>query len=448
MDPLPIQPFTRPVSGTHIVPGSKSITNRALILAALGKSTTRLQGCLVSEDTQIMGEALRKLGIRVESTAGGQTLEITGCGTDWPADNAEIFVGNAGTAARFLTAMLCLKPGGTYHLDGTPAMRKRPMGGILETLQKLGTGIECHQSPGHFPLTLKTQGLPSGTWETDASQSSQILSALLMAAPHTQGPVMVKLLGQTVSKPFVAMTLEMMGQTGADIQGNGLSSTTIAPSEGNSPPNPWQIEPDATAASYFLTLPALAGGTLTLPNLAEKMLQGDIGYASILRQLGMEVEFSTNGLTTTHSQPGKRLSGGNFDFNPISDTFLTLAALSPLLSSPTTISGIEHTRKQETDRVHAMATELKKLGQPVEETQDSLTITPDISALKDAAAKGSVVHTYEDHRVAMSFGILGSYDLLGNGQPWLRIEDPGCCAKTYPNFFQDLQHLHNQAHAK
>ena len=448
MDPLPIQPFTRPVSGNHTVPGSKSITNRALILAALGKSTTRLQGCLVSEDTQIMGEALRKLGIQVESTDGGQTLEISGCGTGWPEDTAEIFVGNAGTAARFLTAMLCLKPGGTYHLDGTPAMRKRPMDGILDTLQKLGTGVECHQEPGHFPLTLKTHGLPSGTWETDASQSSQILSALLMAAPHAQGPVSVKLLGKTVSKPFVAMTLEMMGQAGSDIQGDGLSSTSIGQSNGNTPPNPWQIEPDATAASYFLTLPALTGGTLTLPNLAEKMLQGDIGYAEILQKLGMEVEFSANGLTTRHANPSKQLSGGHFDFNPISDTFLTLAAISPLLSSPTTITGIEHTRKQETDRVHAMATELKKLGQPVEETQDSLTITPDIGALQEAAAKGPVVHTYEDHRVAMSFGILGSYDLLGNGQPWLQIEDPGCCGKTYPNFFEDLQNLHDRAHAE
>ena len=447
MDPLPIQPFTQHVSGTHSVPGSKSITNRALILAALGKTNTRLQGCLVSEDTRIMGKALRKMGIQVEVLDDGETLEITGCGTDWPVDSAEIFVGNAGTAARFLTAMLCLKPGGTYHLDGTPAMRKRPMDGILDTLEKLGTSIECHQEQGHFPFTLKTRGLPGGTWETDASQSSQILSALLMAAPHAQGSVTIRLLGETVSKPFVDMTLEMMWQAGAEIQGDGIATTNISRSTGNTPPDTWQIEPDATAASYFLTLPALTGGSLTLPNLAEKMLQGDIGYASILRQLGMEVEFSSEGLTTTHTGPSQKLNGGNFNFNPISDTFLTLAAISPLLSSPVIITGIEHTRKQETDRVHAMATELRKLGQPVEETQDSLTITPDMDALRRAAAQKPVVHTYEDHRVAMSFGILGSYDLLGNGQPWLRIAEPGCCAKTYPEFFQDLQNLHDRAHA-
>ncbi len=267
-----------------------------------------------------------------------------------------------------------------------------------------------------------------------------------MAAPHSQGDVTVELLGQTVSKPFVKLTLEMMKQAGADLDGDGLSSTFIKQSGPNTPPNPWIIEPDATAASYFLTLPAVTGGTMSLPNLAPEMLQGDIGYTQVLQEIGLDVKFTENGAIATHSDSYVPLSGGNFDFNPISDTFLTLAALSPLLSTETTITGIAHTRKQETDRVHAMATELRKLGQKVDETEDSIHITPDKKALLDTAAKGPVIHTYEDHRVAMSFGILGSYDLFENGKPWLTIEDPNCCAKTYPHFFQDLQNLHDLAH--
>jgi 3-phosphoshikimate 1-carboxyvinyltransferase len=446
MDQLAIQPFTKPIHGTLPIPGSKSITNRALILAALSNQEIELQGCLLSEDTRIMCRALQALGIQLQVEEATHKITIRGCGINWPINEAEIHVGNAGTAARFLTAMLCLKSGGTYHLDGTAAMRKRPMGGVLETLRKLGTEIECHETPDHFPFTIQTKGLPGGIWQTDASQSSQILSALMMAAPHADTDVTVELLGSTVSKPFVAMTLEMMRQTGTNISGDGLHSTGIQHSGPNTPPNPWQIEPDATAASYFLTLPALTGGTLTLPNLASKMLQGDIGYVKILQQIGLDAEFSEIGVVTNHADSYVQLSGGTFDFNPISDTFLTLAAISPLLSSPTTITGIAHTRKQETDRVHAMATELKRLGQQVEETEDSLHITPDKAALLEAAANQPVIHTYEDHRVAMSFGILGSYDLLENGQSWLTIEDPNCCAKTYPHFFQDLQNLHDLAH--
>ena len=446
MDQLAIQPFTKPVQGNLQIPGSKSITNRALILAALSDKEVELEGCLLSEDTRIMCKALQTLGIQLQVDEATKKITILGCGTNWPVQEAEIHVGNAGTAARFLTAMLCLKAGGTYHLDGTPAMRKRPMGGVLETLRKLGTDIECHETPDHFPFTLKTKGLPGGTWQTDASQSSQILSALMMAAPHAEADVTVELLGSTVSKPFVSMTLEMMRQTGSNISGDGLSSTHIQHSGPNTPSNPWQIEPDATAASYFLTLPALTGGSLTLPNLEPEMLQGDIGYVNILQQIGLDAQFTANGVVTTHTDSYVQLSGGNFDFNPISDTFLTLAAISPLLSSPTTITGIAHTRKQETDRVHAMATELRKLGQSVEETEDSLHITPDKSALLEVATNQPVVHTYEDHRVAMSFGILGSYDLLENGQSWLTIEDPNCCAKTYPHFFEELQNLHKEAH--
>ena len=438
-DTLPIQPFTAPVRGSVEIPGSKSLTNRALVLAALAKGQTRLEGCLFSEDTEIMGDALARLGIPLHRDKEHRTIEVTGNGASWKAAQAELFVGNAGTAARFLTAMLCLHPDGTYQLDGTHAMRKRPMQGLLDTLRQLGARITCHAQDGHFPFTLQTSGLPGGTWQVDASQSSQILSALLMAAPFAREAVELKLAGQTVSKPFVRMTTDMMQDFGATLAGDGLATTRIEPADGYTPKASWQVEPDATAASYFLMLPGVVGGQTTLPGLAPAMLQGDIGFEAVLRDTGMDLEFMDGTLASRPSGPPLR--GGEFDFNAISDTFLTLAAAAPLLDGPTRICGIAHTRKQETDRVHAMATELRKLGQRVEETEDSLHIFPNPEALRNKAAEGQQVETYEDHRVAMSFGILGSRDLLGDGSPWLTLLDPGCCAKTFPDFFEKLDAL-------
>ena len=436
---LQIQPFSNQVQGSIQIPGSKSLTNRALILAALANGKTLLEGCLFSEDTEIMSDALSRLGIKVQRDKEKRTIEVTGNGANFKVKEAELFVGNAGTTARFLTAMLCLFAGGTYRLDGTPAMRKRPMQGLLLTLRKLGAQITFHGEEGHFPFTLETMGLPGGIWDVDASQSSQILSALLIAAPLAREAVQLKLTGETVSKPFVKMTVDMMKDFGAKISGDGLSTTIIEPIESYAAKASLQIEPDATAASYFMMLPGLVGGHVKLPGLNQTMLQGDIGFEAVLREIGMNLEFSNGSMMSSSTK--LKLQGGNFDFNPISDTFLTMAAAAPLLKGPTHIYGIAHTRKQETDRVHAMATELRKLGQRVDETEDSLRITPDLSALRAKAVKKPEIETYSDHRVAMSFGILGSYDLLDDGSPWLKILDPNCCAKTFPDFFEKLEVL-------
>jgi 3-phosphoshikimate 1-carboxyvinyltransferase len=411
---LPIQPFTRPVHGRVTLPGSKSITNRALILAALGSRGVTLRGALFSRDTRIMVAALRQLGFAVATDEPALTITIAGRGGAIPVREAELDVGNAGTAARFLTAFVCLRPDGVYHFTGDEAMRRRPIGALLEALAAQG----AQASARHFPFTLKTAGLRGGPVELDASESSQLLSALLMVAPHAATLLTVQLKGGTVSQPFVEMTGRMVRQFAAS-------------------PGDYAIEGDATAASYFAALTVVAGGSLGIDglNLAPDALQGDRAFHRLLEGKGL---IRTAGQTVS---PGASRHGVTADFNDFSDTFLTLAALAPLLDGPTRISGIAHTRKQETDRVAGMARELTKLGQQVIETEDALEIHP------RPLVPGVEIETYHDHRFAMSFGILGCHDLLKDGRPWLTIRDPGCCAKTFPAFFDLLAGLRTASHA-
>lgn len=399
---LPIPPFTRPARGTVTLPGSKSITNRALILAVLGRKTVTLRGALFSRDSRIMVAALQTLGFAVTTDEAALTITVTGRGGEIPVREAKIDVGNAGTAARFLTAFVCLRPDGVYHFDGDEAMRRRPIGALLEALQSQGATANSTS----FPFTLKTSGLRGGPVELDASESSQMLSALLMIAPLAPQPLTVQLKGEAGSKPFVRMTEAMVKQFAAQ-------------------PSDYAIEADASAASYYLALPLVTGGTVTLPGLraAGEGLQGDSAFADVLTRVQQR-------------PPGTLL---DLNFRELSDTFLTLAAIAPLLQGPTRITGIAHTRKQETDRVAGMARELTKLGQEVVETEDSLTITP--RPLKS----GVEIETYHDHRFAMSFGILGCHDLHGDGRPWLTIKDPACCAKTFPDFFRLLAALREKS---
>jgi 3-phosphoshikimate 1-carboxyvinyltransferase len=441
-DLLPITPFTQPVSAIAVVPGSKSITNRALLLAALNKGPVTLRNALFSDDVEIMLSALRNLGITTHASPEDQTIRVEGRGGMIPNAKADLYVGNAGTVARFLTAALTLRWGGTFQLDGAEPMRKRPMRGLLEALERFGCVFQFEESPYCFPFQVRTQGLRTGLWKVNAEASSQILSALLLVASLAEGPVRIQQQGTTVSKPFVDMTCKMIAAFRRDGE-----EPDIAPDGYELRPSPYRIasgsyliEPDATAASYFLSLPISAGGQVIVEGFAEEsILQGDLAYHKVLQQIGLGSHFEEDGLrTVTLSEP---LKGGDFDFNAISDTFLTLAALAPLLSEPTTIRGIAHTRKQETDRVSAMATELGKLGQKVEEAEDALTIRPDKEALAQAARKGIEIETYDDHRVAMSFAILGCADLRGDGQPWLTISNPRCCAKTFPGFFDELERL-------
>jgi len=411
---LPIQPFVRPVSGDVSVPGSKSLTNRALLLAALGRGRTVLTGALFSEDTEIMAEALRQLGFTVTSDAAALTLTVEGRGGDIPAAEADLFVGLAGTAARFLTALCAAAPRGIFRLDGIPQMRKRPMKGLIDALRTLGADIRCTGHPGFFPIEIHARGLSGGPVAIDASESSQMLSALLMVAPLARRPVEISL-SAPVREPFVQMTRELLTRFGS---GGGN----------------FAIEPDATAASYFLALPLVTGGALQICGVGKNSLQGDVAFAGLLSEVGATITETPGGLTSARS-PDARLIGLDRDFSEISDTFLTLAAISPLLTGPTRISGVAHSRKQETDRIAGMARELIRLGQEVTEFEDGLQITP------RPLRTGQTIETYGDHRFAMSFGILGCRDARGDGKPWLTIHDPGCCAKTFPDFFDLLETL-------
>ncbi len=425
-DLLPIRPFTRPARGSVVLPGSKSLTNRALALAALSNQPVTLSGALFSEDTHLMSDALRALGFEISLNESAREIALRPQPHGYPTQPVDLFVGLAGTAARFLTALCAAAPHGLYRIDGVPQMRKRPMKQLIDALRSLGADIRCTGEEGFFPLEIHARGLRGGSVALDASESSQLLSALLMVAPLAAAPVEISLVGN-VRWTFVEMTLRLMAEFGISISRPPAHSPfRIAPSTYRAQSH-YVIEPDATAASYFQALPAVTGGTLDLPGLRPpgQGLQGDSAF----------IEFLTRSL---QRPTGAALTE---DFREISDTFLTLAAIAPLLSGPTRITGIAHTRKQETDRVAGMARELKKLGQDVVETEDSLAITP------RPLTSDVEIETYGDHRFAMSFAILGCHDLHRDGRPWLSIRNPACCAKTFPTFFDVLANIrtHSQS---
>lgn len=448
LDPYPILPFQKSASASVRLPGSKSITNRALILAALCEGETVLRGALFSEDTAIMVDSLQRLGFAVVADAAGESIRIRGEGGRIPNPTATLFVGNAGTAARFLTAFCCLSANGTYELDGVPQMRTRPMKGLVDALTSLGARIESND--GHFPIRIHANGLCGGEVQVDAGASSQLLSALLMVAPMA-GKDCVFTVDQ-VRLPFVRMTLRMMEQFGqktdASTLAPGIREITVPagnryrrPGDGD-----YFVEADVTAASYFATLPVVTGGHITIENISQEResLQGDAAYFGVLQTLGCTVRPEGPQGTRFERAEKPPATALDIDFSGFSDTFLTLAAISPLLPAPVRIHGVAHTRKQETDRVSAMAKELQKLGQKVGEEEDALDIQPVRENLDGSRIQ--FIDTYHDHRFAMSFAILGLLDLRGDGQPWLAIRNPECCGKTFPDFFRVLETVYERTH--
>jgi 3-phosphoshikimate 1-carboxyvinyltransferase len=435
-DLLAVRPFARPVSGSVGLPGSKSLTNRAMLLSALCEGSVVLAGALFSEDTEIMAEALRRLGFRVEEAEAAREIRVEGRGGAVPATDAHLFTGLAGTAARFLTALCASAKRGVFRIDGVPQMRRRPMKGLIDSLRALGADITCLKEDGFLPIEIRASGLRGGSVGIDARDSSQMLSAALMVAPLADGPVTVTPVAG-VRMPFVAMTLRQMAQFGVAVEGTG--PIAVRPSRYRSPGR-YRVEPDATAASYFAALPLVAGGSIHLDGLmgADDSLQGDLRFLEVLQRCGATVSGGGDGISVAVA-PDARLRGVDHDFSGLSDTFLTLAAISPLLDGPTRITGIAHTRKQETDRVSGMAGELRRLGQHVLETDDSIEIHP------RPLSAGVTVDTHGDHRFAMSFGVLGCHDLRGDGRPWLTVSNPACCAKTFPGFFDLLDDLREKS---
>jgi 3-phosphoshikimate 1-carboxyvinyltransferase len=445
-DLLPMAPFTRPARGDVNLPGSKSITNRALMLAGLGERPVALSRALSSDDTAVMAAALRKLGFSVSDGPAAGRMQIGGQENAFAVQAApvDLFVGLAGTAARFLTALCAAAPRGTYRIAGVPRMHRRPMRGLLEALRSLGADIRPLGEDGFLPVEIRSRGLRADRVRIDAAESSQMLSALLMIAPKvarsaaSAAPLSVEP-AAPVRAPFVEMTVRMMRQFGVEARPQGRKF--CVPVGFYRPAgDAYAVEPDATAAGYFLALPLIVGGALKLKGVvpASESLQGDIAFAGILEDAGLRVAAEPDGIAAAAAR-GTPASGLDRNFNAFSDTFLTFAAIAPLLEGRTRITGIAHTRKQETDRVRGMAAELRKLGQEVLEEEDALTIFP------RPLREGQAVETYGDHRFAMSFAILGCRNLRGDGKPWLTIRDPGCCAKTFPNFFEVLDALREQS---
>jgi 3-phosphoshikimate 1-carboxyvinyltransferase len=418
---IEIQPSGR-LQATVRPPGSKSITNRALVCAALAEGKSTLRGALDSEDTQVLVESLGRLGIRVEVNISTSAIKVQGCGGRIPASNADLFVGNSGTTVRFLTAILTLAHG-TFRLDGTPRMQERPIGDLLEALAQLGAKASSERNNGCPPVVVQADGLRGGTAVVRGDVSSQFLSGLLMAAPYSERRVELVVEGPLVSLPYVRMTLAVMAAFGVSVDATDLRRLSVPPGQ-RYVGRDYAIEPDASAASYFFAAAAIAGGEITVEGLSRASLQGDVAFVDVLQKMGCEVRFASDRITVT----GGSLTGVEVDMNEISDTVQTLAAVALFASCPTTITGVAHIRHKETDRLAALATELRKLGAEVNERADGLRITP-------RPMHAAVVDTYDDHRMAMSMA------LVGLAVPGVVIRDPACTRKTYPRFFDDLAAL-------
>ncbi len=428
MSNLLIHPVARPLDATVRVPGSKSITNRALLLAALCEGTSRLEGALFSDDTHYMSQALLELGVPVRFDAAKEWFEVDGQGGRF-AGEAELFLGNAGTAVRFLTAALCLGQG-TFNLDGVPRMRARPIGDLLGALRTLGAQIlttnEC------LPLEIEAGGLCGGQVSIRGDASSQFLSALLLVGPKTRDGLDISIKGPLFSKPYVEMTLSMLSQWGAQSSHEDLERFHIPGGQSFQAQERYQIEPDASGASYFFAAAALTSGKIRVKNLGKDALQGDVAFVDVLAQMGCGVKKGKHFIEVRGPQNGL-LRGGSFDMNAISDTVMTLAAIAPFAQEPVEIKNVAHIRGKETDRLSALSAELGRLGVRVEERADGLLIHP-AKKLKRAAIK-----TYDDHRMAMSFAITGLKS------PGVEIRDPGCVAKTFPDFFERLERVAGKA---
>jgi len=421
-----------PIRGSIRPPGSKSITNRALIIAALAKGKSTLRGALASEDTQVMIESLTRLGISVEESQAGATLVIDGCGGTIAQPDADLFVGNSGTTVRFLTAMLAACQG-KFRLDGIARMRERPIADLIRTLNALGSDVTSELNTGCPPVLIRAQGLKGGAAKIRGDISSQFLSALLMAAPYARESVQVQVEGVLVSQPYVCMTLGLMRAFGVDVDPGDLTQFNIAGSQ-QYQARDYAIEPDASAASYFWGAAAITGGEITVRGLGRDALQGDVVFVDCLEKMGCIVRAQNDAITVV----GRRLRGIEIDMNAISDTAQTLGVVALFAEGPTTIRGIAHVRHKETDRIGDLARELRKFGATVDEFDDGMRITPPANYDKFS---GASIATYNDHRMAMSLA------LAGLNLPGVVINDPGCTAKTYPHFFTDLQELIATGHA-
>ena len=421
---IQIQPIRKPIDATIEVPGSKSYTNRALLVAAMARGTSTLTGALFSDDTRYMSASLRKLGVEIDADEKRARFDVHGNGGEIPVSAAELYIGNSGTTSRSLTAYVSLGHG-KFVIDGDEPMRHgRPIADLLDALRQIGVSAHAQFENGHLPVTVEAAGLEGGKTQLDVSKSSQFLTALLLIAPYAKNGMEIEVIGKR-EMPYIDITLSVMAAFGVQVINEDYKYFRIEAGQ-QYQPRGYNIEPDASNASYFFAAAALTGGRVTVQHLNLDSAQGDLQFVHILEQMGCQTTVANTGITVTGP---RRLKGISVDMRTISDTALTLAAIAPFADSKVTIRNIEHTRWQETDRIHAMVTELRKLGVPVVEHQDGLEISP-------APITPAAIDTYEDHRMAMAFS------LVGLKTPGIQINDPGCVSKTFPNYFEVFQRLY------
>lgn len=438
MEIYKVQPIGLHPSISVTVPGSKSITNRALLMAAMAKGDTLLRGVLFSDDSRCFLKALQDLGFEIAVDEKKKTVQVKGLGGSIPVSHAEISVGSAGTAARFLTAFVAMSDG-DYILNSSEQMKKRPMKELLTGLRDLGAEIICLEQDDTFPLNIR--GIGFGQRKSfriqkekevsiNIDRSSQFLSALLMTAPIRFDALTISLTGSRNARSYVEMTQQMMHQFGhPGVLHHSRNSYQVKQGEYQS--REYQIEPDISAACYFYAAAAISGGSAVVQHVREESLQGDMKFLEMLGRMGCILDWDQNGLRMTGPEPGK-LKGIQADMSDFSDQALTLAAIAPYTSEPVTVQGVEHIRGQESDRIDAVTSAMERMQIRCQEYPDGFKIYPGIP-------RPAQIETYDDHRVAMAFAVTG---LMAEG---IEIKNPSCCRKTFENYFNILDQLTGNA---
>jgi 3-phosphoshikimate 1-carboxyvinyltransferase len=417
-----IAPLTAAPDVTLRVPGSKSLTNRALVAAALADGTSVLDGILLADDTEAMLAALTALGVDVDVDRVARRATIVGTAGSVPPGPATVDVRLSGTTARFLAPVLALGHG-RYLLDAAPPFRLRPMGPVLDAVGQLGARVEAMGEPGHLPVALEAAGITGGTVQVAGDVSSQFLSGLLLVGPATRDGLRIELTTDLVSVPYVELTIDTLRAFGADVARPDARTFVVPPTGYRA--TRIAIEPDASAATYLLAAAAITGGRVRVRGLTERARQGDAGFAQVLAAMGAEVTVDAEG---TEVRGSGVLRGITVDLGSMSDTAQTLAAVAVFADGPTRVTGIGFIRAKETDRIAAVVTELRRCGIRAEEEDDGFVVHP-------GQPRPATVRTYDDHRMAMSFA------LLGLRAPGIAIADPGCVAKTFPDYFEVLEQL-------
>lgn len=436
MKQFAMKPFSEKPKIEMTVPGSKSITNRALLLAALAEGKSVLRGVLFSDDSRVFMEALKTLGYKVEICEEKAEAVIQGCGTRLPKEEAEVYVGSAGTAARFLTAMLALS-GGRYKVTSSEQMKGRPMRPLLEALEDMGVEFDYLEDAYAFPFVIRgRRDVSCRKVSLNMDASSQFLSALLLNGVFCPEGFIIELTGKRDARAYVKISMKMMEEFGCRMRQRTENEYEILPAQ-NYQAREYQIEPDVSAACYFYAMAAVNGGSARVNHVHFDSAQGDIQFLRVLEQMGCNLREEETGIVLTAPMDGK-LKGITVNMSDFSDQTMTLAAVAVFAEGETVITGVGHIRRQESDRLQGIVTELARLGIGCEEREDGVTIRP--GTLNCSEKEPVAIETYDDHRMAMAFAILGTR------QAGIIVLDPLCCRKTFENYFGVLTNLDLSLH--